>query len=43
MREQQFAVAKIEPWCLNRTCDQLRLVLEVVPVMWGVAGTICND
>ena len=43
VREQKFAVAKVEPRGLDHARDQLGLVLEVVPVMWGVAGAIRKD
>jgi hypothetical protein len=43
VREQKFAIAKVEPGGLNDARDQFGLVLEIVPVMRGVAGTIRKD
>ena len=43
MRQEQFAIAEVEPWRLNRTGDQLGLLLEVVPVVRRVAGAVGED
>ena len=41
--KQQFAVAEVEPWGLDRARDQFGLVLEVMAVMRGVAGAVSED
>jgi hypothetical protein len=38
--QEQFAIAQIEPRCLDRTGDERALLVEVVPVMRGVAGAV---
>src|SRR5271165_5528973 len=43
VREQKFAVAKVEPGGLDDARDQFGLVLKIVPVMWGVAGAVSKD
>jgi hypothetical protein len=43
VREQKFAVAKVEPRGLDHACDQFGLVLEIVPIMRGVAGAVRKD
>src|ERR1035438_4597001 len=41
--KQKFAVAEVKPWGLDRPRDQFGLVLEVMAVVRGGAGAVCED